>query len=543
MKKAILSGATLKPCPDQTPNPGDDMQNLPIGISSLSTIRNNDMVYVDKTELAWNMVRIPAPYFLSRPRRFGKTLFVDTLQQIFEGNEQLFNGLYIHDKWDWSRKYPVIRIDFAGGQLRSREELDERIFSILRSASERLGISCSQSTVVGRFEELIVSATRKFGLPAVVLVDEYDKPILDNIENSEVAGELREGLKNLYSVLKAQDRNLQFAFMTGVSKFSKVSLFSGLNQLHDITIDEKFSNVCGYTQEDLDVTFQDYLQEVDREKLRRWYNGYSWMGQERVYNPFDILLFISKGWTYRNYWFETGSPEFLIRLFRDKNYFLPDLDGIRVTEEILQSFEIDRINPVTLLFQSGYLTIDHALTYRERLMFVLRVPNQEVRIALHDQFVNAYTDLNEEKIRLQDGLYEALEAGNIPELVGTITRVFAAVPWRNFTNTGLSDFEGYYASVMYAFFASLNARIIPEDISSHGQVDMTVMLGGHIYVIEIKVTDDGAPEENPALHQIRERKYAQKYAGQSGKTVHEVGLIFSRKERNLVKADWGRLSG
>ncbi|QNP30047.1 ATP-binding protein [Cylindrospermopsis curvispora] len=511
-----------------------DPKNLPLGINTLSVLRENNCVYVDKTEIAHRLIRIPGRFFLSRPRRFGKSLFVDTLKEIFEGNQKLFEGLYIHDQWDWSRKFPVIKIDFAGGVLKNRQELDLRILDILHENAEHLGVSYESNDIPGKLGTLIRKAMAKYGQRAVVLVDEYDKPILDNIDNPPIAAEMREGLKNLYSVLKQQDANIQFIFMTGVTKFSKVSLFSGLNQLTDITISRDFSTICGYTQEDLEQTFAQHLQGVDWDELRLWYNGYSWRG-ESVYNPYDILLFIREGMEYGNYWFETG---FLIKLFQTNRYFLPNLEHLEVTEEILKSFEIERINPVTLLFQSGYVTIERTFTRHRRSMFALKIPNMEVRLTLNDQFINVYTGMVNEKSAIQDILYECMWNGDLESIVKAIKRLFAGIPWRNFTNNHLADFEGYYASVLYAFLSSLNARIIPEDITNYGQADITAILGDHIYVMEIKVVDGENVKENLALKQIRECNYAQKYRGEPGKTVHEVGLVFSRSKRNLIQADW-----
>ncbi|WP_235597342.1 AAA family ATPase [Cylindrospermopsis raciborskii] len=300
-------------------------KNLPLGINTLSMLRENNCVYVDKTEIAHRLIRIPGRFFLSRPRRFGKSLFIDTLKEIFEGNQKLFEGLYIYDQWDWSRKFPVIKIDFAGGVLKNRQELDQKINGILLKTAQSLGVDYELEDIQGRFGEIIAGAYQRFGERAVVLVDEYDKPILDNIDNPPIAAEMREGLKNLYSVLKEQDANLQFVFMTGVTKFSKVSLFSGVNQLTDITIDTRYSSICGYTETDLTQSFGEHLAGADREAVRSWYNGYNWTGSESVYNPYDILMFIDKRKIFRNYWFETGSPSFLVKLFQAKCYFLPNL--------------------------------------------------------------------------------------------------------------------------------------------------------------------------------------------------------------------------
>ncbi|NBC47845.1 MAG: AAA family ATPase [Gammaproteobacteria bacterium] len=467
-------------------------QKLPIGIQTFRKIREGGFAYVDKTIEAERLATQAGVYFLSRPRRFGKSLFVDTLKELFEGNEALFHGLHIHDQWDWRQRHPVILLDFAAGVVQSRAELDRRIRQLIKDNALRLGIDgeWQDTDIPGCFGNLIRQAHSQNGQRAVVLIDEYDKPILDNIEHPERAAELREGLKNLYSVLKAQDAHLRFVFLTGVSKFSRVSLFSGLNQLRDITLSAPFATICGYTQQDLETTFAEHLAGVDWDQLRAWYNGYGFLG-EPVYNPYDILLFISDGHSYRNYWFETGSPSFLIKLFQQRRYFLPDLEQLEVGEEILDSFDVERINPVTLLFQAGYLTVASTQVRRGRLMFRLKVPNQEVRLALNDQFISGYTGLEETRIRLQDGLYDSLVAGDLPGLIALIKRLFAGIPWRNFTGNDLPEAEGYYASVLYAFFASLDAEIIPEDLTNHGQVDLTIKLGGYIYVIETKLVQDG----------------------------------------------------
>jgi hypothetical protein len=514
------------------------LKNLPLGISTLSKLLDNNCVYVDKTEYAYNLTSQSGGFFLSRPRRFGKSLFVDTLKEIFEGNQKLFEGLYIHNKWDWTKKYPVIKFDFAEGMLKSRKDLDEKISEILFLNETNLGVTTVNKSISGRFAALIKGAREKYGERVVVLVDEYDKPILDNISELSIAKELRDGLKNLYSVLKSQDTNLQFIFMTGVTKFSKVNLFSGLNQLKDITLSKSYSSICGYTDNDLQEHFSEYLAGSDPKEVRLWYNGYNWTGPESVYNPYDILLFLSEDLSFQNYWFETGSPTFLIELFRKNQYFLPDLENIEVFQRTLSSFEIESLHPITLLFQAGYLTIEKTFIEREKLVYRLKIPNQEVRLALNDYFIEDYTGNSADLKSMQGDLYNALSTGNIASFEQHIRSLFAGIPWRNFTNNDLANFEGYYASVLYAFFASLNARIIPEDITNHGQADMTILLGNHIYVMEIKVVDNLPEGNNQALQQIVQRKYAEKYRNIEGVSVHEVGLVFNKTERNLVQADY-----
>jgi len=287
--------------------PSIQRRKLPIGIQTFSDIREDGYYYVDKTCFIEKLANQNKYYFLSRPRRFGKSLLLDTLGCLFEGREALFEGLYIHDKWDWQTRYPVVRLSFGSGVVQSRKELDVRIREQLRTERERLGLTLDHDTdIAGEFETLIRQAHAQAGQRVVVLIDEYDKPILDNLLNPELARELREGLKNLYSVLKDADPHLHFVLLTGVSKFSKVSLFSGLNNLRDITLSSDYAAICGYTDDDIDTVFAPELSGLNREEIRRWYNGYRWGGQKvpSVYNPFDVLLLFEER-EFGPYWFES----------------------------------------------------------------------------------------------------------------------------------------------------------------------------------------------------------------------------------------------
>jgi hypothetical protein len=517
-------------------------KRLPIGIQTLSIIMEKEMVYVDKTPYVDQLANTGGMrYFLARPRRFGKSLFVDTLQQAYEGRRELFKGLHLYDNWDWDKPHPVLKFDFAGGTVRSRRELDAKIHSKIDQLSESFHININIDDVSDRFAKLILTLSEEFGRKVVLLIDEYDKPLLDNITDTTAAEEIRDGLKNFYSVIKEQDANLEMVFITGVSKFSKVSIFSGINNLEDLTLDPDYAALCGYTQAELEEYFAPHLEGVDKEELKRWYNGYNFLG-EKVYNPFDILLFISKNKNYRNYWFETGTPGFIMDLFKKNRYFLPNLDNLEVGEEILSTFEIGQIQVETLLFQSGYLTIEKVETVMGQQVFTLGFPNFEVKTAFNRYLVTRYTDLTAERYRYEKGLYDSLTEGDLPALGETIRRLFSAIGYRNYTNNPLAEYEGYYASVLYAFFAAIDGEIIPEDISNRGQADLTVKLGNNMYVMEIKTAakaDPGAGDKpNPALAQIRKRAYADKYTGLPGKNVYEVGIIFDPEERNLAAFDW-----
>ena len=309
-------------------------RKLPIGIQSLSEIINGGYYYVDKTPYAHALIEQGKFYFLSRPRRFGKSLFLDTLQQLFEGRRELFNGLFIEDKWDWEITNPVVRFSFGDGVAQGRTALDERIGYQLRSNAERLGVKIHPTDdIPGQFRTLLIGAHKKYGQGVVLLIDEYDKPILDNIENTEIATQNREGLKNLYSVIKDADPFLKFVLLTGVSKFSKVSLFSGLNNLNDITLDAKYSAICGYTDTDIDEIFEFELAGLDRDKIREWYNGYNWLGAS-VYNPFDVLLLLEKR-EFKPYWFESATPTFLIKKLGERKINTLDLAALHSDQDLL----------------------------------------------------------------------------------------------------------------------------------------------------------------------------------------------------------------
>jgi hypothetical protein len=366
------------------------LQKLPIGIQTFEKIRCDDYLYIDKTEQIKCLIDNGEYYFLSRPRRFGKSMLVSTLQSLFEGRRDLFEGLYIYDKWDWDTTYPVIKISF-GGVARDLQSMYRLVGGIMRFNQDNLGIECQYPESGGVcLEEMIRKAYKKYARRVVILVDEYDKLIVDNLDQPEVARQGREVLKDIYTTIKDSDQYIQFAFLTGVSKFSKVSVFSGLNNLKDITLDERFATICGYTQHDLETTFAHHLAGVDMNRVRRWYNGYNFLG-EKVYNPFDILLFIDGGYKFKNYWFSTGTPTFLIKLIEQNNYFVPRLENIRVTENLIDSYNIEDIQLEPILFQTGYLSIKEVEFTDFGAEYVLGFPNHEVRISFHDVVARALT--------------------------------------------------------------------------------------------------------------------------------------------------------
>jgi len=504
-------------------------KKLPIGIQTFRKIREDNYYYVDKTPFALQLIEEGSYYFLSRPRRFGKSLLLDTLGELFAANEPLFRGLYAHDRWDWSRPFPVIRISFAEGVLRDRGELNEKIGEILAEQQAKLGLSLELTSPSGRLSEMIRMAHESSGERVVVLIDEYDKPILDNLSRPEIAREMREGLRNLYSVIKGQDAHIHFAFLTGVSKFSKVSLFSGLNNLNDITVDNRYSALCGYTQADVDTVFAPELEGLDRQRIRDWYNGYNWLG-EAVYNPFDLLLLFRER-RFRPFWFETGTPTFLVELLTQRGYFTPELTGVHASEALLSTFDVDQMPSEALLWQTGYLTFAGQRQTGARIEYTLTTPNLEVRSALHDALLKGLMGDPMQAERAESRLFDRLMANDFPGLKAHFTQLFASIPHDWYRNSPIARYEGYYASVFYSHFAALGLDIILEDASSHGQLDMALRFNRQLYLFEFKVVE--LTPEGAALPQIKARGYAEKYRAE-GLPIHLIGVEFSRESRSVA---------
>ncbi|MDZ7856311.1 ATP-binding protein [Sphaerotilus sp.] len=505
---------------------------LPIGIQNLREIREGGHYYVDKSGLAIDLIESGKLFFLSRPRRFGKSLLVDTLKELFEGNRALFTGLAAETRWDWTRRHPVIRLDFAGGVLGDRAGLDERLHELLDDHEALLGVSSQRRSTNGRLAELIQRAHERHGAPVVVLIDEYDKPILDNLDRPAIAREMRDGLRNVYSVLKASDAHLKFVFLTGVSKFSKVSIFSGLNNLRDITLDARWSALCGYTDTDLDSVFAPELPGLDRDEIRRWYNGYNWTG-EPVYNPFDMLLLFDSR-QFRPYWFETGTPTFLIKLLSEQQFFTPRLQRLQSSLSLLSSFDVEQIAPEALLFQTGYLTVHEVRQpVPGRWVYTLGYPNREVESSLNEALLLAHGVPGERSIETQDRVIDSLRRADLPALAAVFRTLFASIPHDWYRRNALAQAEGYYASVFYSHLAALGLDIRVEDTTNHGRIDLTVRFEGQVFLFEFKVVDSQDAATDAALQQIRARGYADKYLGR-GEPVHRVGVTFGRRERNLV---------
>ena len=493
-------------------------------------LREQDCYYVDKTAYIERLLHEGKHYVLSRPRRFGKSLFLDTLKELFEGNEPLFRGLHVHDRWDWTERCPVVRLDFAGGSFKEPGSLNEDVMLQLEYLEETAGVPAREVGAPGRLRRLLQAMHRQTGQRVAVLVDEYDKPILDALADPEMAVANRDFLRGFYGMIKSSDAHVRFTFVTGVSKFTKVSLFSDLNNLTDITLDPVYSSICGYTEGDLDAVFAPELGGVDRERVREWYNGYSWRGADKVYNPYDVLLLLRRR-EFEAHWFETGTPAFLVDKLFERRVSTVSLDDMVGTAELLSTFDVDQIGTEALLFQTGYLTI----TAEERLggeaLYRLGYPNREVRQSLNRVLLRHLVRDSAHQTTNSIRLARLLEAHDCAGLKTLFHAFFAGIPYHWYTNNDIADYEGFYASVFYSYFAALGYEIAVEESSSHGRLDMAVRTAGHVYLFEFKVVEMAPP--GSALAQLQERRYADKYRA-AGDPIHLIGVEFSRACRNIT---------
>ena len=510
-----------------------DKRRLPIGLQTLRKIREEDCYYVDKTGYIRRLLDEGTHYFLSRPRRFGKSLFLDMLKELFEGNEPLFAGLHIHDRWDWSGRHPVLRLDFGSGNFKEPGYVQTNLMAQLDAVERRTGVASAYDTGPERFAHLLEALHNQAGQPVVVLIDEYDKPILDALDTPDIARTNRDFLRGLYAVIKFSDAHIRFSFITGVSKFSKVSLFSGLNNLKDITLDPRYSALCGYTDADLDEVFAPELPGLDRDQIRDWYNGYCWRGSDKVYNPFDILLLFDSR-EFRAYWFETGSPSFLIETLLERQLGSLVLEDMIGTDDLLSKFDVEDIATEALLFQTGYLTIAEERTLGGKTLYRLGYPNQEVKQSLNEHLLRAMGPDPSQQGRHDIQLYELLSANDFTGLATLFRAFFASIPYEWHINNDIAHYEGYYASVFYSWFAALGLDTKVEDSSSHGRLDMAVLFNECVYLFEFKVVE--LASAGAAMAQLQARGYADKYRA-LGQPIYLIAIEFSRAERNLAAFD------
>ena len=489
-----------------------------------------DCYYVDKTAHVLRLTREGKYHFLSRPRRFGKSLLIDTLKELFEGNGELFHGLAIHGQWDWAASHPVVRFRFGSGEYGHPDGVREDVKLQLAAMERRAKLEPVRAGVALRFRELIERLCERTGRQVVVLVDEYDKPILDALPDREVARANRSFLRSFYGVIKDCDSDIRFCLLTGVSKFSKAGLFSGLNNLNDITLDPAYGTICGYTDDDLDTVFAPELDGLDRDEVRRWYNGYSWLGEGKVYNPFDILLLFRRG-RFGNHWFDTGTPTFLIDLLARRRMAPPALEGLVAGDALLSAFDIDEMSIEALLFQTGYLTIAGEVQQGSEPVYRLGYPNHEVRCSLNRWLLRRMTPDAGRGEADQVRLHALAQADDLEGVRGLFEAFFAGIPYEWYRRNDLVHYEGYWAALMYSHFAAAGLDVRVEEMTAHGRLDMAVVCPSHVHLYEFKVVN-GKPEDR-ALGQMRERGYADKYRD-LGVPVRLVGVEFGEKERNIT---------
>ncbi len=510
------------------------MKRLPIGIQDFETLINSNCYYVDKTPFIYDLVQKGKFFFLSRPRRFGKSLFVSTIKAAFEGKKHLFKGLFLENHWNWKEIFPVIAISFGDTIIQSSAQLNALFESLLQNLARRFQVPLTEQLISLRFKELVEQIAERAQKPVVLLIDEYDKPLLDVLPNLELAYEIRNQLRNFYAPIKNLDPYLKFVFITGVSQFTKVSLFSELNNLRDISLFPAFGNICGYTQQELENTFKELLKEVDMEQLRSWYKGYYYLA-DRLYNPFDVLLFLEER-KFHAFWFETGTPTFLAETLKKHPIFIPELEDIWYDHTSLVSVDVEHLEPVTLMFQTGYLTIKEVVEGYGMPSYKLSYPNKEVEYSLNRFLIKGWLDRDSYYTnRHIEFLKTAFLRKDFSKVCEVFNQLIAGIPHDWFRRNLLAQYEGYWASVFYMALKGTGLPSWGEDTTSTGQIDMVVELKDAYVLLEFKIGKEG--DEIQAIEQIKARGYAGKYINK-GKAVILLGLVFDRESRSLVGCRW-----
>ena len=508
-------------------------KELPIGVQDFPTLIGDNNIYVDKTEYYHRLITKGRFYFLSRPRRFGKSLLISTLKAIFEGKRMLFEGLWIHDKIDWEPR-PVILLDFTR-IAKTAPTLDEGIRDELLRIAASYGVTLSAETNAGLLQELIglLSKERK----VAILVDEYDKPLIDNIDDLELMDRNRQTLKDMYSVLKGNDAQIAFVMLTGVTKFSQVSIFSDLNHLIDISLTPSFAQMLGYTDQEIQDYFPEHLESLQAKwaatfpnvmaEMKAWYNGYSWDGEHDVYNPFSILnLFFNN--QFGEYWFATGTPTFLMKLIRSRSYSVFDLENSVVPLRVLNKFDISQIEINSLLFQTGYLTIKQKDSLQQTV--TLDFPNKEVSNAFSAHLLAEFSEKGEERTNaLVMRMANDLRNGAVETFVESLKSLFAGIAYQiqPAGSAGIENYEKYYHTMFYLVLRLLGYDIQIEVLTHAGRIDAVISTSNYIYIVEFKLDD-----ATTAMAQIKQKQYPQKYAG-LGKKLILVGIGFDVETRNV----------
>ena len=511
----------------------EQLRTLPIGIQSFESLRKDGFLYVDKTELIYKLVKEGRYYFLSRPRRFGKSLLMSTIHAVFDGKRELFDGLAIADKADidWT-KHPVLHLDLNTEKYDCKEKLEDKIDLFLSEAESLYGKNANEKSFGTRFEGVIQRAYDKTGLGVVILVDEYDKPMLQAIGNEELQDEFHGTLKGFYGALKSKDACIKFALLTGVTKFGKVSVFSDLNNLEDISMDYEFHNICGMTEDEIAITLKDYVKvladangmtfEETVEKLRQMYDGYHFHPRGcGMYNPFSVLNTFKKK-EFGSYWFETGTPTYLVELLQSGEYNLNDMEHAKVDADTLNSIDSTSRNPIPVIYQSGYLTIK---SYNQRFQtYTLGFPNEEVEVGFTKFLLPWYTSKNRDRSVFDIQNYvEDLEAGNVEQFVKRLKVLFADTPYML-----IKDLENHYQNVVWLISKLAGVYVQAEYMTSEGRIDLVLQTPKFCYVMEFKL--DGTAEE--ALAQIEDRHYTLPFE-LNGQKIIRIGMNFSKETKNI----------
>ena len=528
-------------------------RKLPVGIQSFEKLRRDGYIYVDKTAFVWNLVQGSNPYFLSRPRRFGKSLFLSTLAAYFRGQKELFKGLYVEKAEEaqavqdgraaW-QEYPVFYLDFNTGQYELSDALDESLRYFLTIEEKKYNLQNNGLSHAKRFTSLIQAAYEKTGKQVVILVDEYDKPLLQTMGvNEELNEQYRNTLKAFYSVIKTCDQYIRFAFLTGVTKFSKVSIFSDLNNLNDISLLPKYAGICGISQSELETVFTLEIQSLAQaneltydetlRQLKQNYDGYCFArGAENMYNPFSVLR-VFDGQIFQSYWFSTGTPTFLVNYLKEAHYFIPDLDGnVELTESGLQTYRAVAQDALPILFQAGYLTIKDYI--RDLRLYRLGFPNDEVRYGFLENLLPAYSNVQFDQAGTSVARFvQDIREGNVDSFMERMQAIIAGIPYDNFDKESLKLREQNYQTAVYLIFKLMGQFVQTEVHCSTGRADCIVYTTDTVYIFEFKLTGNGSAED--AINQIREKKYAAKYRAE-GKKIVLIGSSFDEQTRTIK--DW-----
>ena len=509
------------------------MKNITASVYSFENLIRGNFLYVDKTEYIWQLIEpASAMYFLSRPRRFGKSLTVSTLKAVFEGKKELFKGLALYDKpYDW-KIHPVIHLSFGDYNVTSdaMKELPDYLTEKIKRIAAEYGMEVSGSTPALCFGDLIDQLAKKNKV--VILVDEYDKPILDNITNPEIAN-IQRCLKGFYSVLKDRNDKERFLFVTGVSKFSHVSFFSDLNNLTDITMDARYATMFGYTQEELEANFGDRIEAVGGEqdlesfksKIKEWYNGYRFhKNAKTVYNPVSFAKFLESGGEFNNYWFSTGTPSFLLELTKQKDFDFQSALNEPVPEVAFSAFEIDNLDPLTLLLQTGYVTIKGTEERFGQTWYFLDFPNREVAGAFSSYILNSYAGKTQTgTVQFAAEMATSLLKGDLKKLRKIMEVFFAGIPYPVH-----KKHEAYFQAIFFSMFRLLGLYIEAESTTNDGRIDAVVQVDNAIYLFEFKMDNDPS-----ALEQIQKKEYFQKYLLDK-RDIWIVGVNFDSVKGNLI---------